>query len=125
MTPERVGIGCCTVLTFLGGLAAGIYLGFNSANGNDLNSNAAALLRFGPAVLGGVLGRYTGKNLVSDPESLDEMISRVQAPPMVTDDQKREVTQGCYPIFSTVTMAGIAGAVTYGGYLLGRSLVAQ
>jgi len=125
MTNARAGIGCCSLLTLLGGFASGVYLGFNHEKGNLIGSPKLELLQFGPAVLGGVVGRFIGKDLVSDSETLNEFTARAPPNPMMTEEQKEGIIRGCFPTFSMASMAAVVGAVTWGGYALGRYLGRQ
>jgi len=73
MTPERMKRGCLSTLTFLGGIAGGLYVGNQQALGNDMSQYVRGVFLAAPTGLSAILGYRNGEDLGSDPQAMREL----------------------------------------------------
>jgi hypothetical protein len=121
-TPTTIALGGGGVLILLGGFASGFYLGHSQAKGHPVDSNVYSLLKYGPAMIGGLYGAMVASAESTIPKGLEGM-SRGLYPDMNPNPAKAKgCTRGCGPTFCGVAGAVLTGAATYLGYVVGHSM---
>lgn len=119
-TPAMAALGCGGSLILLGSFATGFYWGNSQAMGRPIDSTLENVMRYGPAVLGGLFSVMASTKTMSVPENLEEAVKN--APPGVDTEQAKGCLKGCGPVMSGFIGAAIMSGATYIGYFLGYTL---
>lgn len=124
ITPARAALGCSNLVTILAGFGAGFYYGAANSKGTDVNPQIRNLLLYGPSVLNGILGYFSGADFASDPK-MQEEVDRNAAASGIPDEVRKQAAgcrSGCAPIGCAVSGLGITALFTYIGYTIGKSV---
>jgi hypothetical protein len=121
-TPGTMALGCATPILLLGSFASGFYLGNSHARGQTVDPTYHALLKMGPAFLGGIYGFVAASAQINVPGNLEEMVNKMPTNPNASREQAEGCLKGCMPVAGGVMGTAMMSGATYLGYLLGQSL---
>ena len=119
-TPATMALGCGGSLILLGGFVSGFYLGNSQARGESVDSNLAGILKYGPAVIGGLYSVVATSASLSIPENLEELVKNT--PSGADSAQVEGCAKGCAPIVGGFAGSIVMGVATYLGYAVGHAM---
>lgn len=125
-TPTRAAVGCLNLISILGGLGAGVTLGYRHANGIAMASDFENALKYGPSLISGVLGYISAKEIMADSDAIEELatmgLEKIPSEAREGMYKARKGCIGCSPVSAPVMSAGLTALATWAGYYLGRNL---
>lgn len=127
-SPQMRKVGCLIGTVYIGAFISGIYQGVYESKGIIIDPNTKTLIKYGPIVLGGLLGLRMSSVAKND-GSIEDLLNEATEKSSVTkpmNNYKKEIVKNnmrgyvpaLYPFVTTATTAGIEAA----GYLIGRQI---
>jgi len=122
MTPLRMGAGCVSLVALITGFGAGVSRGLAHKNGVDIDPTfIQQAFLYGPMIVSAGTTFLSALDLSQDQAAVAEITSH--APSYEAQRAMEGCFRGCAPITSPFIGAGVTGAATYAGYLIGKHVL--